>query len=105
MFIHFILRVIVVATLILPLSVKAEFIEKDKTAHVVAGALFYGTCVVIGKFTEVNWLDDKTCLLVTLGASVAKEVYDSTQSNHEADFNDITATMVFPVTTFIIYRW
>ena len=82
-----------------------SFIEEDKISHAAAGIIIYGGCLALDKALDIPWLDPNKCLVSVYVAAIFKEVYDSTSDNHTADFNDITATVFFPTTTFVLYSW
>ena len=101
-------NIVIKALLILSLSfslVNAEFMKQDKKYHAIAGGVLYVGCVVVGKALDFKYMSLNYCYIYTLGAAVGKEVVDAYSSGHVSDFDDITATMVIPTATYVIYKW
>jgi len=101
-------RVVLVLLLLgLVTSANAKvFLKKDKEAHMIGGAIIYGTCLVASKYIDSKYLTASTCALVTLGAAIGKEVYDKQHPDiHTSEFSDISATVFVPAMHLIFYKW
>ncbi len=85
-------------SIVLSLSLQAKFLQQDKVKHVAAGMLIYLGCIYLTP------LDEKECLIPVGVAAVGKEIYDNS-SGGTSDFNDITATLVFPLITYTVISW
>ena len=93
-------------SLIIAISLNAsDFIQQDKTEHLLAGAALYFGCLFVGEVSKLEYINKKTCLIPVAAAAVSKEIYDSTQSNHTSEFNDLTATMFIPLVSFTVMEW
>jgi hypothetical protein len=93
----------VLLAMTLTLSLNAMTIEEDKVQHVVVGTVVYAGCIALSKFTDIG-LNAKTCLIPVIAVAVGKEIYDA-QGHGTSDFNDITATLVVPFGTYVVYEW
>jgi len=75
----------------------------DKYIHAFVGLGIYTGCFLIkdiGEATHFNmdYLNEKTCLIPVVAAGVGKEVYDSQHpKNHTVDIMDTIATVGIPI--------
>jgi len=98
-------KTLLVLLLLTALNAKPH-VASDKFQHAFAGALIYAGCIVFGKATDNDTINQTTCLLPVIAAGVGKELYDKKHPDkHTAEFADIAATMAIPLGTFVIYKW
>ena len=78
-------------------------IKTDKFAHAFVGLGIYAGCFLIKGIGEaahfnMDYLNEKTCLIPVVIAGVGKEIYDSQHpKNHTAELMDTIATGALPI--------
>lgn len=90
--------------LFIQLHASNAFVESDKQQHLLIGAYLYFVCIAIEESAEVDWLNEKTCLVAVGAVALGKEVYDGLHDD-PADFDDISATMFVPFVSYTIMTW
>lgn len=95
------MRALLIALIFTNALYAQDFIQEDKKQHAVAGLVIYLGCIVTGEILKKNDVTDvvnsKTCVLASIGAGAAKEIYDYNTDGHVADFSDFTATAITPM--------
>ena len=70
------MKFLLIILLLVPLLQADLNIQNDKRAHAIVGLLSYGTCFVVGKIANIEWIDAKSCVAVPLTLGIVKEVSD-----------------------------